>query len=50
MVAGFLLHPKRQFYRSANNRYSFTFIAKIQGDTTENASRITLHRTDIHRN
>ena len=32
MVAGLLSRPKRQFYLSENNRYSFTFIANIPGD------------------
>ena len=49
MLAGFLSHPKRQFYPSGIH---FTFIMKIPGETfsNENTSRITLHGTDIYRN
>ena len=52
MVAELLSRPKRQFYPSENNRHSFDLDYENSrwNFANENASRITLHRTDIYRN
>ena len=52
MVAGLLSHPKRQFYPSENNRCSFYLYYENSRwhFTNEDASQITLDRTDIYRN
>ena len=52
MVAEFLSRPKRQFHPPENNRHSFfLYYENSRGQfTIENASRITLHRTDIYLN
>ena len=52
MVAALLSHPKWQFYPYENNRRSFYLYYENSrwNFANENASRITLHRTDIYRN
>ena len=51
MVDVLLSHPKRQFYPFENNRHTFyLYYENFRWHlTNENASRITLHRTDIYR-
>ena len=52
MVAGLLFFPIRQFSPPENNRHLFYLYYEISRGylTNENASAITLHRTDIYRN
>ena len=49
MVAGLLSPPKRQFYPSENNTYSFYLLYEnfMLHFAKENASQITLQRTDM---
>ena len=51
MIAGHLFHPIRQFSLPENKRHLFYLYYEISRGyfTNENASRISLHQTDIYR-